>query len=97
MSLLRKEKYGSAVCSTGSAGSGLSDVRARGAWQEKSDMSVIDLETPPLKRITPPLKPVTDRVTRERAEHPDRTPRDATPHPVTGVLAERRRPRNEER
>jgi hypothetical protein len=72
-------------------------VRARGAWQEKLHMSVIDLETPPLKQITPPLKPVTDRVTRERAEHPDRTPRDAAPHPVTRALAERRRPRNEER
>lgn len=60
-------------------------------------MSVIDLENPPLKPVTPPLKPVTDRVTRERAEHPDRIPRDPAPHPVTRALAERHRPRNAER
>ena len=53
-------------------------------------MDVIDIDTPPRKPITHRLKPATDRVTREPTEHPDRTPRDAAPHPVTPTPSERR-------
>ena len=62
-------------------------------------MSTVDVVTPPRKPITDRLKPVTDRVTREPAEHPDRIPGpnripgDPAPHPVTGGRPVRRRER----
>ena len=59
-------------------------------------MSVIDVDAPPRKPSTP-LKPATDRVTRERAEHPDRLPRDSAPHPVTSTAPGVHRPRSEDR
>ncbi|MGZ9030017.1 MAG: hypothetical protein ACXW2G_01515 [Burkholderiaceae bacterium] len=60
-------------------------------------MSAIDIDAPLRKPLTNRLKPATDRVTRERTEHPDRTPRDLAPHPVTPSSAERRHTRSEER
>jgi hypothetical protein len=42
-----------------------------------------DTETPPRKPPTEVPKPVTDRLTREPAEHPARIPQDSVPHPVT--------------
>ena len=56
-------------------------------------MSVIDLESPPRKPITDVLKPATDRVTRERSEHPDRVPPESKTHPVTRGRAAARRER----
>jgi hypothetical protein len=46
-------------------------------------MTVVDLDAPPRKPITQVLKPVTDRVTREQPEHPDRVPPESKAHPVT--------------
>jgi hypothetical protein len=51
-------------------------------------MKFSDTESPPRKPPTEGLKPITDRLTREKAEHPDRIPPESLPHPVT----ERRRP-----
>lgn len=56
-------------------------------------MSTADVDAPPRKPITDRLKPVTDRVTREPAEHPDRIPEESAPHPVTGGRTVRRRER----
>lgn len=53
-------------------------------------MTETDLDTPPRKPITEVLKPVTDRVTRERSEHPDRLPKESVSHPVTRARAPRR-------
>lgn len=46
-------------------------------------MNAIDLDSPLRKPITEVFKPVTDRVTRERSEHPDRIPPESKTHPVT--------------
>ena len=46
-------------------------------------MTETDLEVVPRKPFTQPLKPATDRPTREPAEHPDRIPEDRATHPVT--------------
>jgi hypothetical protein len=57
-------------------------------------MNTIDLDSPPRRPITGVFKPVTDRVTRERSEHPDRIPPESKTHPVTrGRTARRERPR----
>jgi hypothetical protein len=53
-------------------------------------MTETDLEAPPRKPITEVLKPVTDRVTRERSEHTDRIPKESVSHPVTGQRPPRR-------
>lgn len=54
-------------------------------------MAVVELDTPPRKPITDgSLKPISDRVTREPAEHPDRVPQETVPHPVTRGRRERR-------
>ena len=45
-------------------------------------MTTIDLDFEP-KKITEALKPITDRVTREPSEHPDRLPPESKTHPVT--------------
>jgi hypothetical protein len=42
---------------------------------------------PPTER----LKPVTDRITRERSEHPDRIPAEGAAHPVTSARPTSRR------
>ena len=42
-----------------------------------------DTESPPRKPPTEVLKPVTDRLTREPSEHPDRIPQESVSHPVT--------------
>jgi hypothetical protein len=46
-------------------------------------MTETDLEVVPRKPLTQPVKPTTDRPTREPAEHPDRIPEDRATHPVT--------------
>ena len=46
-------------------------------------MNAVDLDIEPRKTVTDVLKPVTDRVTRERSEHPDRIPPETKSHPVT--------------
>jgi hypothetical protein len=53
-------------------------------------MNAIDLDIEPKKTVTDVLKPVTDRVTRERPEHPDRIPSESTSHPVTRARTVRR-------
>ena len=60
-------------------------------------MSAFDIDTPPRKPVTNRLKPATDRVTRERTEHPDRIPRDSASHPVAPASTQRRPPRSDER
>ena len=60
-------------------------------------MSVTDIDAPPRKPTTNRLKHSTDRVTRERTEHPDRIPPESAPHPVTRAPTDRRGPRREER
>ena len=52
-------------------------------------MNVIDIDTG--KPITDILKPATDRLTREPAEHPDPAPTESTKHPVTRLRVVRRR------
>ena len=46
-------------------------------------MTPNDLDYEPKKSITEVVKPVTDRVTREPSEHPDRLPPESKTHPVT--------------
>lgn len=46
-------------------------------------MTVSEVDTPPRKPPTEVLKPVTDRLTREPAEHPNPVPKEPAPHPVT--------------
>ncbi|HET9024570.1 MAG TPA: hypothetical protein VFN64_08355 [Burkholderiaceae bacterium] len=53
-------------------------------------MTSIDLDFEPKKSITEALKPITDRLTREPSEHPDRLPPDSKTHPVTRGRAARR-------
>ena len=48
-----------------------------------------DTESPPRKPLTEVLKPVTDRLTREPSEHPDRIPQESVSHPVTRGPRER--------
>jgi len=50
-------------------------------------MSVSEVDHPdmPLEPVTQVPRPVTDKPTRERSEHPDRTPRESSVHPATQV------------
>jgi len=49
-------------------------------------MAGVDLDMPLEVVIdTRVLKAVTDKPTRERSEHPDRTPKESTVHPATRV------------
>jgi hypothetical protein len=53
-----------------------------------------ETETPPRKPITEELKPITDRPSRERTEHPDLIPPETeVHHPVTRRPARRERER----
>ena len=54
-------------------------------------MTQIDL--PSRTPIIDVLKPATDRVTREPAEHPDRIPAEPKAHPVTRSRSPARRER----
>lgn len=53
-------------------------------------MNAIDLDIEPKKTVADVLKPITDRVTRERPEHPDRIPPESRSHPVTPARSVRR-------
>ena len=53
-------------------------------------MNATDLDIEPTKTVTDVLKSVTDRVTRERPEHPDRIPPESRSHPVTRARTVRR-------
>jgi hypothetical protein len=55
-------------------------------------MTVSEVDTPPRKPPAEVLKPVTDRLTREPAEHPTPVPKEPAPHPVTRARASRREP-----
>jgi hypothetical protein len=53
-------------------------------------MTTVDLDIEPKKTVADVFKPVTDRVTREPSEHPDRIPPESRSHPVTRARKVRR-------
>lgn len=57
-------------------------------------MTDTDTDTP-VKPIDK-FKRISDKVSREPEEHPDREPRDQVPHPVTGGRSDKPRARRAE-